>query len=44
MPAFATYLHPECFETYRPREEISFIGQSLPYFDSAREALGEALL
>ena len=43
MPVFATYLHPESFETSKPRDEISFVGQSLPYFDGVREALVEAL-
>lgn len=43
MPVFATYLHPESFETSRPRDEISFVGQSLPYFDGVRQALVEAL-
>ncbi len=43
MPVFATYLHPESFETSRPRDEISFVGQSLPCFDGVRQALVEAL-
>ena len=39
----ATYLHPETFETSRPRGDITFIGQSLPYYDSVRERTAAAL-
>jgi acetoin utilization deacetylase AcuC-like enzyme len=40
---FGTYLHPETFETSKPRNEIAFIGQSLPYYDSVRELTAAAL-
>jgi acetoin utilization deacetylase AcuC-like enzyme len=42
-PGFAVALHPENFSTSKPREEIEFIGQSLPYYDSVRRALAERL-
>jgi len=31
-----TYLHPECFTTSKPRDQIEFIGQSVPWYDEIR--------
>lgn len=40
---FGVYLHPEVATTSRPRETITFVGQSLPYFDQVRAALADAV-
>lgn len=40
---FAVYLHPEVATTSRPRETITFVGQSLPYVDQVRAALAGAV-
>src|SRR5687768_10685904 len=40
---FAVYLYPEVAATSRPRETITFVGQSLPYFDQVRAGLADAV-
>ena len=43
MERILTYLHPETFTTSKSRDEIEFIGQSLPYYDRVREMTANAL-
>ena len=35
----ATYFHPEICQTLKPVEELEFIGQSLPYYNSVRDEI-----
>jgi acetoin utilization deacetylase AcuC-like enzyme len=40
---FAVYCPPETVLTSKPREQISFVGRSLPHFSNVREALADLL-
>ncbi|MBA3531875.1 MAG: histone deacetylase [Ardenticatenales bacterium] len=40
---FATYLHPHTTLTSKARNQIDFVGFSLPYWDSVRHELAQAL-
>ncbi len=41
---FFTYLHPHVFFTTKPVEEIKFIGQSLPHYNTVRAYLADELI
>ena len=43
MSRFATYIHPQTFETTKPVDNVQFVGQSYPHYKHINETLLRAI-